>query len=435
MSNTAERKRTDGLTRRRALWLLTLGGIGILMGCGTDSRIDTAVKPLTPASPVPDTPQPSRTPAPVPSPIDGEPEGKVDPTHLTPTNYLISLGEEVEIHLTTQKIRWTPDLHMPYVSLAYSDLPGDGRRYFISGNAVSFRLDLKGSLYGLRGSLKEVPAWPNYQFDRSVRYRNGYAAVGTVLQTDLRYPARLFGLTHNEERASGGPGNSYDDDKFTASIGLIESQDGGVSWQDHGQVIVGDDVLSPGTRATGAGQPCAIIKDRYAYVYYIDWSAGKKAQHPDQIYLARSKIQPDGFLSKLEYFTKNGFGTPGAKPENLEPVIPVPNIAGAKYAALPSVSYNTYLRQYLCVFETNIGFCAAKSVDGIKWGEAGLIAQFPQPHSARKFGSTWYSYPSLLSDQSQLNDQLTDREGILYCSRGSWQLSAHRLVALPFRLR
>lgn len=415
------------LTRRQLLQQLTLNGLGlVLWGCSSPPhRIDPT--PVLAATPEP----PTQTP-PAVTATALKPAGPVRPDRLTPTNYLMSLGEETAISLAAQKISWTPDLHLPYV---YLDQPKGSRRYFISGNAGSFRLDLTGTLYGLRNNLKAVSAWPNYQYDRAVRYRNGYAAIGTVLQTDPRRAGYLLGFTHNEERASGGPGNSNDDDKFTASIGLVESQDGGATWKDYGPAITGDDTLSPGTRATGAGQPSAIVNGQYVYIYYIDWAAGRKVSHPDQIYLARSRIQPDGFLSKIEYFTKDGFSTPGAKPENLEPVIAAAAIEGGGYAALPSVSYNTYLKQYLCVFETNVGFAAVKSADGIKWQEAGLIAWFPQPHSGRKFGDIWYSYPTLLSDESQGSDQITEREGILYCSRGSWQLSAHSLVASPFRLK
>lgn len=411
--NNIERMFYQRLSRRKLLLTAAAGGAGLyLSGCGIGGK----TKEPTPTAP----PPPGKTPE----------KGK--PTALIPTDYLMSFGDEYAISLRDQNIRWTPDLHTPYIALIYADAK-EGRRYFISGNAASYRLDIQGTLYEMRASLEDVEAPLSHGHDEKFPYRNGYSAIGAVLQVDKRTPEHLWGFTHNEYREHGF-GVSFDDDKFTASVGLIESKDGGESWQDYGPVISGDDPLQPGIRATGAGQPSAIIKGKYGYVYYIDWASGKKVQHPDQIYLGRLEIK-NGKLGQVEHYTKNGFSKPGAPPENLQPVITVPDIPDATYAALPSVSYNTYLKEYLCVFETNVGFCATRSRDGIKWRDAGLIAKFPAPHSALKYNSIWYSYPSLVSDQSQPNDQVTDREAVLYCARKSSMASAHGMVAIPVRLK
>lgn len=340
------------------------------------------------------------------------------------SRFVIDKNEAKDLSLKDYGIQWAPDGHISYVTF-----PDGVRRYFISGNQRAYVIETKANVT-LEDAIKSGPVIKSvFGPDISVSYRNNYATIAEVLQTDSNNPYHLFALTQYEEQLVK-PDGTFDYSNFTASIGLLESLDGGLTWKDLGQVIKGDDYLSPGTRISGAGEPSAIIKDGYVYVYYVDWSAQTKTFHPDQIYLARTKIVGDS-LSAFEFLTTSGFSPFEA---NLQPVITPPS-GNAGYASLPSVSFNKYLNQYMVIYETNVGFVSQISTDGISWKNAKTVLTFNQPQSERKEGSIWYSYPTLLSDNQEPSDQTTQKTGNLYLSSGIWPNVAHQPAKKTFELQ
>lgn len=329
-----------------------------------------------------------------------------------------------DLSLINYGIQWAPDGHISYVTF-----PDGIRRYFISGNQRAYVIETKANVT-LEDAIKNGPVIKAvFGPDANVSYRNNYATIAEVLQTDSKNPYHLFALTQFEQQLVK-PDGTFDYSNFTASVGLLESMDGGLSWKDLGQVIKGDDYLTPGTRISGAGEPTAIIKDGYVYIYYVDWAAQTKVFHADQIYLARTKIVENG-LSAFEFYTTSGFSP---YESNLQPVITLP-FGNAGYTSLPSVSFNKYLNQYIMIYETNLGFVSQISTDGVNWKNSKTVLTFTQAQSDRKSGDVWYSYPTLLSDSQEPSDQTTQKAGNLYFSSGVWPNTAHQPAKKAFELQ
>lgn len=250
--------------------------------------------------------------------------------------------------------------------------------------------------------------------DVNVEYRKYYSGITSVLQTDKDNPDHLFGITHNENRSDRNASAT-----FTATIGLVESQDGGLTWEDRGALIHGEDPQTPGKDVSGAGQPSAIYneKDGFTYILYVDWTR-VNVHHPDQIYLARIKPNAVGESTMLQYWTKKGFGFPE---DGLKPVIPVPEGSNMVYAALPHLSWNKDLNQYMCEGECDTGFWMATSPDLLSWSKPEIVYDFTKrggkPHSILKVGEKWDSYPTALSE-SEPNSHTTNKKGVFYHSSG-----------------
>lgn len=342
------------------------------------------------------------------------------------TNIVLGAQSDQDLSLLAKNIKWDPDGHISYVTFSTG-----ARRFFISGNQKTYTIDtttplsLKDALSKNLATIKE-----NYGPDVNVSYKNHYATIDSVVQTDPKNLNRLFAFTQNEEQLKKADG-SFDYSNFTASVGLLESTDGGNTWKDYGPVIKGDDYLTPGTKVTGAGEPAAIINNGYVYIYFVDWAAGIKTNHADQIYLARSKVFPDGGLGALEYLKTGGGFSKGMA--NLQPVIKP--AGGTGYTSLPSISYNKYLNSYLAIYQTDLGFYQAVSADGINWNNDKVIINFVKPLSARESGDVWIGYPTFLSDQSENSDGSTTNTGNLYFGKGIWPDTAHQLTVKPFEIK
>lgn len=351
--------------------------------------------------------------------------GKGNPASGKVNSNLFLDKQEADLSLKNYGIEWAPDGH-----ISYATFPDGKRRYFIAGNQRAYAIESTTSLslaetIANNPSIKEV-----FGPDKNVSYRNGYSTISQVLQTDKSNSYHLFALTQNEQQLVKADG-SLDYANFTSTIGLLESIDGGLNWQDLGVVIRGDDYLFPGTKITGAGEPSAIIQNGYVYVYFVDWSAQTKAFHPDQIYLARALVQANGKLGTFEFYTNNGFSTNEA---DLKSVIPADAIKNGNYSALPSVSYNNYLGKFITTYEVDSGFISAYSNDGINWTDFKTIFSFPQLQSAKKTGDVWYSYPTLLSDSQENSDQNTQKTGNFYFGKGIWPNTPHQPATKTFKI-
>lgn len=347
-------------------------------------------------------------------------------TQKTQPNAVLNVNnKETDFSLLGHGIQWTPDGHISYITF-----PDGKRRYFIAGNQRAYAVESNSSM-SFAQTIKSNPVIePVFGPNVNVLYRNNYSTIGDVLQIDPKNPYHVMAFTQNEQQALKQDG-TYDYSNFTASIGLLESYDGGLTWKDLGPVIKGDDFLSPGIKISGAGEPSAIIKDGYVYIYFVDWSSQLRAPHQDQIYVARTKIFEGGVLGTFEFYTTNGFSN---QESNLQPVISGSSL-GSNYASLPSVSYNKYLGKYLAIYEVNSGFASVVSDDGLTWTDSKIIFSFPQAQSDRKQSNIWFSYPTFLSDESQANDQFTQKTGNLYFSKGIWPNDAHQPTVKYFEFK
>src|SRR3989344_5603838 len=217
-----------------------------------------------------------------------------------------------DLSLESYGIKWTPDGHITYISFQNGT-----RRYFISGNQKTYYMDTDTSTTLAEAIKAKIPAKESFGPDVNVAHRNGYSTIGSVLQTDKKNPLHVVGFSQNEQQKVN-PDGTLTYTNFTASIGLLESFDGGKTWTDFGPVIRGDDYLEPGTKISGVGHPSALIVGGYVYVYYVDWASQTRIFHPDQIYLARAKILPNGNVANFEFYKEDGFL---AGEDNLKPVI------------------------------------------------------------------------------------------------------------------
>ncbi len=352
-------------------------------------------------------------------------------------NSILKLGTETEISLQPKGLWDVPDERIPYVTLSNNE-----RVYFLPGRAASYTI--RGHKDKDPVTLLKDPAVQIEQAigpDRSKPYKNGYCTINNVFQPDSSNLNYLLAITENEQHQELSNGE-LNWQKFTASIGWAESQDGGQTWEDRGQIIKGHEALPPaqtpsGLAVTGAGQPSSIIKDGYLYIYHIDWPAQIKVKHPYQIFLARCKVEKSGLDSidsNMEYWTKDGFRQNAIPAEQVAVIKPPSSIDQGSQAALPSISFNKTLGQFLAVYETQFGFCVTKSEDGIIWSDGEEILRFPQPQYPHHPGDIWYSYPTLISP-SEDTDTETNDKGYLICSKGVWGLQPHQPTARSFDLK
>ncbi len=350
--------------------------------------------------------------------------------------------------------------YVPDGPITYWTTKSGRRRYLITGGDTNNRMGwTKNSTFMIEtdGKIPLADMIANHQisqsdirqvfgYDNSVQYRQDYAGITSVLQ-DPNDPDHLFGTVHGEQRVNLDAGDSY-----LATVGLVESSDGGLTWNDKGPFIAGMDPHAPGgigkfdvPRVSGAGQPTSIFNpaDRYAYFSYVDWSFNY--QHPDQIYEARAKF--NGQLGQLEYWTKNGWSTDF---KDLEPIIPVPSKEFV-FVALPKYSWSTALNQFQIEGVGDPGFFETYSKDLVHWTSPRVNLDFSTPHvyvdpnaiprpsatpdmivsapnSRLPVGQPWIYYPTPLSEQYP-SSAIIGAAGKVYHSIGDNIIPAELAVA------
>lgn len=368
------------------------------------------------------------------SPVIDKPGETLSRELLAVDNSIIQFESGTEISLQEKGLWDVPDERIPYVTF-----PDGERVYFLPGRASS---------YAIRGSqnkdLTKLLKDPKTEVEKVIGpdllkpYKNGYCTINNVFRLDTDNPYHLFAVTANEqhEQLSSGQLNWQ---RFTASIGWAQSQDGGKTWEDQGSIIKGQESLPPekipsGLAVAGAGQPSSIMKDGYLYIYHIDWPAQIKVKHPYQIFLARSKVEKFGLVGAMEFWTRDGFKQEVFPEEQIAVIKPPLSVNQESQAALPSVSFNKAMNKFLAVYETQYGFCLTKSEDGIRWDDGEMILRFPQPQYPHHRGDIWYSNPTLISP-SESTDTETNDKGYLIYSKGVWETQPHQPVIRPFNLK
>lgn len=290
---------------------------------------------------------------------------------------------------------WTPDGHVTYLQ------EGDNLRVWTSAGQES-RLWVGHSWDDLVD--QGIVLGP----DRSKTKEGlimGYRGITSV----VRRENQLICTYHTEyHRSQNQP---Y---PFVSENGVAISNDEGRTWENPVEILQGTNPkkqLSNETRTSGAGQPCAVVRDGELWVYYVDWN-GKQA---DAIHLAKVSLgeaeNPDAWM---RYNRERGF-IPAI--ENVTTAVVLPS-EGAVWAALPSVSWNESLSKWLMVYESNDGFYRTVSDDGLNWGGVERVFEFPKTRlDSNNPGDVWYSYPTYISPEMN-NDQVTGNKGLLIYARG-----------------
>lgn len=303
-----------------------------------------------------------------------------------------------EKSVDTHGLDWVPDTRTSYIK------SGNKYQFYFSAGREGFMAE-GTSFQDLDQPKKYVgPTMKQGEFGI-----NCYRAPGTVFDDKN---GNLWSLDHTEEWANEDSGGN-----FTARIVLSQSRDNGNTWVDRGVIVDGQAPQKAGDRVSGAGQPSGIVREvdgvNFLYMYFTDWGIG-----PDSIHLARV---PLGQIDNPDAWQKFNNGSFNSGSGGLStPVISPPY--GEVYSALSSVSWNEKTGKYISSFEGGTGFWLATSQDGITYKNYQKIADFPQAYDKVVSGSTRFSYPSLLSLDT--NDQfVTSDKGVLVYSKGVFNSS------------
>jgi len=252
-----------------------------------------------------------------------------------------------------------------------------------------------------------------YIFDRN------YKALNAVIPGAS--PNTLLGFYDAEYHADCAS------EPLLSSIGIAKSTDGGISWDEDGQIIKGLDqailgvdvviakqlaaadpspAASPQIIDCGASGPSAVVgNDGYIYLYYADRTP--LTGRPDSIYVARAAVTTDGQPLNWQKWVGEVWGAVGDQKTAVPILEPS---ASAKIALQPHVSWNTSLNEWLMVFKTAIDFEVATSVDGVHWNPSVPLLQFDPNDKDTGF-------PTLIStDEGETSQRVTGTNVWLYYS-------------------
>lgn len=335
------------------------------------------------------------------------------PTPSPITRFRINLGAEEPVFM--MDLKYVPDGHISKVeenNQIKLFITAHNKTYLLKGNSFDNLFLLTDSNNNPLPILK--PEGDGYEKD--------YAGFGSVIfnKTTEDY----IGIYHAEQRM-----NPDASDTQVSVIALAISKDGGLTWEKKNKIITGLNELPLGTKGSGAGQPSAIIIGDYIYLYYLDINYNM----PNSVHLARAYLSSNGMPGSWIKYTKEGFTSPGIGGYS-DPVILPSDISGnIVYVSNPSISYNYYLKKYLAIVETNLGFYAGQSTDGINWNNFTRFLSFPKDTNFPKtIGDVWYSYPNFIS-ASTPSDSQTSQDGYLYYSKGVFGQD-HHMVRRTFSI-
>ncbi|HOI30244.1 MAG TPA: T9SS type A sorting domain-containing protein [Melioribacteraceae bacterium] len=245
-------------------------------------------------------------------------------------------------------------------------------------------------------------------FDSS--YAGAYSVIPANNGTDLLM------FYHAENHPCNFP------NPFMAAIGLARSTDGGITWQRRGQVLstAAPKPANCNFQIWGVGNP-TVFKSKdgnYLYMMFTEWLRGNPVSRPDLIYLARAAVSSDGEPGSWFKYSNGSFSQPGLGGLGT-PVInqPPPDGLTSVYAALPAVSYNTAIDQFIVVFQSRNGIHISTSSNGISWDTPRLIWNERDFYLSSIQGQPGVAYPSLIS-LDHPSQMTTGSQGYLYFGRG-----------------
>ena len=338
-------------------------------------------------------------------------------------------AEQNVIPLHAWGTRYVPDERMTYYTAS------DGTSYLWmaggtiagAGETIAMTTDFaRVKPRTLKGGRAVASLLPNHPGSRAPDA--DYAAPGSVFRASNGRD--LLMIYHGENHTFNGVETN---DEFYATICLARSHDNGLTWHREGAIVTGMQPQPTGTpprSAMGAGNPSAILAGGFIYVFYVNLGYGTG---PDQTHVARAPIGGGGRPGTWKKWHAGSFSQPGIGGASTPVMALAAPAAKTVWAANGIVSYNTYVRAYLNVFQTAIGFYYATSPDLLHWTIRGQLLAFGHNEDSPKRGQLWYSYPSYFSPE-YADDRTTGRTGFLYYAKARWGIEPHTMYrrALAF---
>jgi hypothetical protein len=262
---------------------------------------------------------------------------------------------------------------------------------------------------------------PNEPFEQD------YAAPGAVLAAKTGNDLLMIYHAENHKCRNAQGQQIPLKDKSYNSIAIARSVDDGITWTRQGRIITSAEsdpysncptVVNPSLLFQGAGQPASIRSNdgKWIYTYFSEW----RTTNEPGLLLARASIDSDGspgswqkYDPSTAQFSGAGLGGTGSS------VIKNSDTEYGRFAAMASVSFNTYLNRYIAVFMGHLGFYYSTSLDGITWESSHLLwsIQGLTTYGSLSENAYWYYYPSLLSPNSA-SHETTGTTAWLYYARG-----------------
>lgn len=320
-----------------------------------------------------------------------EPSVILPPEDILPMeNPYLKLGSPEDVDLSP--LNQYPDIQTPFF------IDGSGHlRGFVTAGQNCFLINVDRNT----GKTSLVKSYAVVYPDQSKYYKKNYAGISGVVQPDPKNLDFLIGAMDYEQQTK----NWWE---FRGRVGYGISMDGGLTWAEKGPIIEGHDPLDPGVpspkanneiRPTGAVHPWCVLRTiegrKYLYTYYTDLTSD--LSRSNQICLSRSALNPQGELGEQELLTSVGAFVLGGEKLGLEPkrIFPIPP-AGI-YTAYPSIY--AVNGGFLGLFESEPGFFACRSLNGLDWDNPVQIIKFPMgENEAKAKKQRWFSAPSLLME-------------------------------------
>jgi len=263
------------------------------------------------------------------------------------------------------------------------------------GDAIYFRVAMRGD-----------PGFDSTYFNPSISvagtFDNGYAGFASVYLD--KASDEILAFYHAEDHEGVTASTLVGVPAYYASVGLAVSKDGGLTFEKMGQVLTSHKPKSPSSPdgAQGVGGPSVIVdpSGQYLYMYFMDWT--REAPWGD-IGVARSRVEDGGRPGTWFKYYNGGFTEPGL---GGRATLIVGGRVPGDWAAFPSVSFNSYLNQYLMVYAAKDGFYAMTSGDGINWASPTQLLTSATGWS----GSGVSLYPTIIGE----DDTHTGKENWLY---------------------
>lgn len=315
------------------------------------------------------------------------------PEPVGPADYTFTLGTPYQVKTGLYNV---PDTATRIVVV------GDSRYLYFSADVNGYRAKVAADDTKLVLGEPELITKPNGETNPSLAVQR-YNAVGSTL---VRPDGSVCVFTHSEYWTNG---KSF---PFAAEIQVL--CDGSRLQKVVLRGASGTTVLPD--RVSGVGQPCTLTIEDEVYVYYTDWDSGL-----DAIHVAKADVASVENAASWKKYKNGSFSTPGLGGES-EPVVRPPT-GEDHYAAVCSVSYNTFLQQYIMLFQTEKAVYFTTSHDALVWEKVKRVKDIDLLS-----GQGYFSFISLNG-----NSMITSQTGVLvFSNRGSGTLDT--MYAQPITL-
>lgn len=319
-------------------------------------------------------------------------------------------------------LSYFPDGHLSYLEV------GDRRRLWLSsglraGSGRTVALDTEDLVaFAPAGTEGPEAAAGLEPVGDGLAFDSDYSGPGSVIPS--ADGSTLWMIYHGENSTFAGV-RSEDGSPYYATIGLAASSDQGLTWRRNGAVVAGqvprDDRPAP-REVVGAGMPCAVVADGFVHVFFVDWNLDT----PDQVHLARAPLAQIGDPGAWRKWHEGAFSAPGLGGASTAVVGCPGRVADTRFAAAPSVSWNTELECWLMVLQSADGFWWTRSADLVEWAPAASFLPLDTSPLAR---AEFAGYGSLLSPAAA-TDRETGHTAFLYLALGDSD-DGHALWRVP----